>query len=338
MGHISRKELGAHRPCTDTTQAKGEVIALTTNACSGTMGGQGMTSRCGNSRGRGRTSQKGYDMSDSTPRRRPLAKSVRFAVLERDGFRCQYCGATPQNGALEVDHIIPVADGGSSEMDNLITSCEPCNKGKSRKRIGTPVKPDLSAVTAEASRVASEVNKWRRAHKKLISTVSAAAEQIREQHDISIPHKMLENAIREYGIAEVDYAVDKTEGKVSGSDYKGQTSYMFAVLRNRRDAQAEPAPMPVFIKPSQVVTDSGCIFGGAGCPSDMDFCMESRGEDGYIVCTKLHDAVGGWERQSKMVAVAVFVEAFRNGKGLESLVNILNESEEAWTMLDKAGA
>jgi 5-methylcytosine-specific restriction endonuclease McrA len=57
---------------------------------------------------------------------------MRFAVLQRDGFRCQYCGGTPQDGyVLHVDHRIPRSKGGSTTMDNLVTACFLCNVGKS---------------------------------------------------------------------------------------------------------------------------------------------------------------------------------------------------------------
>ena len=36
---------------------------------------------------------------------------------------------------MQVDHIIPVAEGGENDMDNLITSCQPCNIGKGAKSL-----------------------------------------------------------------------------------------------------------------------------------------------------------------------------------------------------------
>ena len=63
--------------------------------------------------------------------RKPLGKRVRFEVFKRDGFLCVYCGAHPPAVLLEVDHVIPVAGGGGDEIDNLVTSCQPCNAGKS---------------------------------------------------------------------------------------------------------------------------------------------------------------------------------------------------------------
>lgn len=60
-----------------------------------------------------------------------ISKKTRFEVFKRDGFVCQYCGDHPPKVILEPDHINPVANGGGNEMDNLVTSCFDCNRGKS---------------------------------------------------------------------------------------------------------------------------------------------------------------------------------------------------------------
>ena len=58
----------------------------------------------------------------------------RFQIFKRDSFKCQYCGRSIKDGAvLEVDHIIPKSRGGTDEIDNLITSCRECNRGKKDK-------------------------------------------------------------------------------------------------------------------------------------------------------------------------------------------------------------
>ena len=69
------------------------------------------------------------------PSSRPRAPSsrLRFRVLLRDNFKCQYCGASPatQAGvALHIDHRKPFSQGGSSDFGNLVTSCSKCNLGK----------------------------------------------------------------------------------------------------------------------------------------------------------------------------------------------------------------
>ena len=68
-------------------------------------------------------------------KRKPISKSLRFEVFKRDSFKCQYCGASAPDVILEVDHIVPVAEGGENDMMNLITSCRDCNRGKGKKKL-----------------------------------------------------------------------------------------------------------------------------------------------------------------------------------------------------------
>lgn len=56
---------------------------------------------------------------------------LRFKILNRDNFTCQYCGRTVEDGIkLEIDHIHPESKGGKTTIDNLIVSCNLCNIGK----------------------------------------------------------------------------------------------------------------------------------------------------------------------------------------------------------------
>lgn len=65
-------------------------------------------------------------------KRKPIKPSLRFEILKRDGYHCQLCGATAQDGAkLEIDHIVPVAKGGTNDPSNLQVLCRDCNAGKS---------------------------------------------------------------------------------------------------------------------------------------------------------------------------------------------------------------
>lgn len=65
-------------------------------------------------------------------KRKPIKPSLRFEILKRDDYRCQMCGVTAKDGAaLEIDHITPVAKGGTNNADNLQVLCRECNAGKS---------------------------------------------------------------------------------------------------------------------------------------------------------------------------------------------------------------
>jgi 5-methylcytosine-specific restriction endonuclease McrA len=63
----------------------------------------------------------------SAGRRAPLPRDVRLAVWRRDGGRCRECG----NGFdLQYDHVIPLALGGATGVENLQLLCGDCNRAK----------------------------------------------------------------------------------------------------------------------------------------------------------------------------------------------------------------
>jgi hypothetical protein len=67
--------------------------------------------------------------------RRAIRPSVRFHVLARSGFCCVYCGASSSSIELVVDHVLPVALGGSDDESNLAASCVTCNQGKAASNV-----------------------------------------------------------------------------------------------------------------------------------------------------------------------------------------------------------
>lgn len=63
----------------------------------------------------------------SKPGRKSLGQGIRYRVMERDGFACRSCGVQLD---LSIDHIIPLAKGGTDEIENLQTLCLTCNVRK----------------------------------------------------------------------------------------------------------------------------------------------------------------------------------------------------------------
>jgi hypothetical protein len=61
---------------------------------------------------------------------RSISKATRIRVFRRDMYTCRYCGGQPPDVRLVIDHIIPVARGGSAHESNLATACHDCNSGK----------------------------------------------------------------------------------------------------------------------------------------------------------------------------------------------------------------
>ncbi|MGC1106981.1 MAG: HNH endonuclease [Candidatus Acidiferrales bacterium] len=82
------------------------------------------------------SSMTGDATSHKTPSfedKRQVGQRLRFRVLQRDNFKCVACGRSPANQIgifLHVDHIVPVAAGGRTTIDNLQTLCQNCNLGK----------------------------------------------------------------------------------------------------------------------------------------------------------------------------------------------------------------
>jgi 5-methylcytosine-specific restriction protein A len=76
---------------------------------------------------------KNNNQNKSNSKRNPLTKSIRHEVFKRDNYRCVECGATNKDTQLEIDHIIPVSQGGTDELDNLQTLCFTCNRAKTNR-------------------------------------------------------------------------------------------------------------------------------------------------------------------------------------------------------------
>lgn len=103
-----------------------------------------------------------------------LSKKLRFEVFKRDCFKCQYCGSVPPIVILEVDHIIPVSKNGTDEIDNLITSCFDCNRGKSNRDLSTLPQP-----TVEKTQQLKDKEEQYSEYKKVLAKIKK-----REQVDI----------------------------------------------------------------------------------------------------------------------------------------------------------
>lgn len=98
---------------------------------------------------------------DQRDRDRSISMATRRAVLERDGYRCRYCGLPvvpaeirkiahtlyPEEVPwvssdlrrqhagfavlwLQYDHVVPHSHGGTSQIDNVVITCGLCNFGK----------------------------------------------------------------------------------------------------------------------------------------------------------------------------------------------------------------
>lgn len=62
--------------------------------------------------------------------RKAVPGSTRYQVLKRADGRCELCGISKEEKALEVDHIVPKNHGGADTIDNYQALCYTCNANK----------------------------------------------------------------------------------------------------------------------------------------------------------------------------------------------------------------
>lgn len=73
-----------------------------------------------------------------------VTKRTRFEVLKRDNHTCRYCGGTAPDVVLTVDHVTPVALGGTDDPSNLVAACRDCNAGKASTAPDAAVVEDVA--------------------------------------------------------------------------------------------------------------------------------------------------------------------------------------------------
>ncbi|MEW5987286.1 MAG: HNH endonuclease signature motif containing protein [Chloroflexota bacterium] len=66
-----------------------------------------------------------------------ISAELRRQVLARNPGLCSYCWSAESllGVTFEVDHIIPTAEGGRTEIDNLCLACPTCNRHKASRRV-----------------------------------------------------------------------------------------------------------------------------------------------------------------------------------------------------------
>lgn len=71
-------------------------------------------------------------VQDEIGQKRALNVKERYAIMERDGFKCQLCGRDSREAGvpLQIDHKTPWSRGGKTSLENLWTLCRDCNLGK----------------------------------------------------------------------------------------------------------------------------------------------------------------------------------------------------------------
>lgn len=175
-----------------------------------------------------------------------LTKTQRFEVFKRDSFKCQYCGRQSPDVILEVDHILPVAEGGTNDILNLITSCRDCNRGKGKRKLS-----DTSSIEKQKAQL-DEMNKireqtemmirWKQELMHLTDTQIDAIEKTYENtYDYTFSDRgrqIVRALIRRFGFQEV---VEATEIACDQYDADSWFDKLGGICYNRRKWRQEHA-------------------------------------------------------------------------------------------------
>ncbi len=93
----------------------------------------------------------------------------RANIYARDQHKCQYCGGGFPTSELTFDHVVPVAQGGRKDWENIVTCCVGCNRrkgGRTPEQAGmrllrAPRKPDRAPALRITFRLPHAPDSWR---------------------------------------------------------------------------------------------------------------------------------------------------------------------------------
>lgn len=183
-------------------------------------------------------------------KREGLSKRTRFEIFKRDGFKCLYCGSTPVEKALRVDHVIPVVAGGTNDPANLVTTCFDCNAGKGD--VPLEKKKFVVGIATEADKERPEqIREWLALQRETEEAKSGVVDELVEvwRRDIGEPESdipaKLRICLQRNPAHEVREAITVTASmRLYGTR---QLKYFYGVLRRMRGETpqpVEPEPPP----------------------------------------------------------------------------------------------
>ena len=175
-------------------------------------------------------------------KRKTISKGLRFKIFKRDGFTCQYCGAQPPDAVLEIDHIHPVCEGGTNDEMNLLTSCAACNRGKGKKVIDNPQRPDADLAWLEMQQEVAELRRYAEAKQERDRWIAAIVQQLQATwmelsgKDWYPTERVMASMLHKYSAEIVEEAIITVALKVAGNYFGNKKNswlpYTWGVLRN----------------------------------------------------------------------------------------------------------
>lgn len=177
----------------------------------------------------------------------PISKRERFDIFRRDHFTCRYCGKSPPSVLLEIDHIVPVADGGTNVIENLATACQECNQGKADKTlIVREMSFDEKMTTMQermeeiaAAEQAIKAAKLRKKARKSLADFFMETCGLTEMIKSNISG--LSNLEREFGAALVHEWIEYAAARCSYASERNLIKYIYGCARRTREERSEHA-------------------------------------------------------------------------------------------------
>lgn len=177
------------------------------------------------------------------PRRQSTGKRLRFEVFKRDHFTCQYCGAQPPEIVLVPDHILPAAAGGETTIENLITSCEPCNQGKADKLLEQHViRPDADLLFLQTQQEIAELRRYQAAKAERDDELENVVDLLKDDwaqlsgQDWTPSDHCIRGLLDRYSPEIVEKAIQDVARKVGGGYLPAYgdrwLSYLYGVAKN----------------------------------------------------------------------------------------------------------
>jgi hypothetical protein len=175
-----------------------------------------------------------------------ISPKTRFEVFKRDNFTCRYCGRKTPQVVLEVDHIIPVSKGGTDDMDNLVTSCWECNRGKGAALLtdipNEPSLHDKTILILERELQLAEYNEVKRRQRERedaqIDELLDYWDELANGHARRFPEPhMLRYFLRYIPVEDIKDAMEIAMAK--RGDWHG-VKYLIGILRNWKSGTKPP--------------------------------------------------------------------------------------------------